>query len=111
MKGWETRTFPEKVCFHHRKLGTGTDKPLMVKFRYGEKAYYVGGHPLWEVLRGVFQMRQKPYVGGGASFIAGYLTAAAKRMRRPVPAELIAFHRSEQMARLRRLFKRPRVSA
>ena len=22
MKGWQTRTFPEKTCFHHRKMGT-----------------------------------------------------------------------------------------
>jgi len=111
MKGWETRTFPEKVCFHHRKLGTGTDNPLMVKYRYGQKAYYVGGHPLWELMRGVFQMRQKPYVCGGVYFIAGYLAAAATRMHRPVTPELIAFHRAEQMARLRRLLKRPEARA
>ena len=24
MRGWQTRTFTDKVCFHHRKLGTGT---------------------------------------------------------------------------------------
>jgi hypothetical protein len=23
MKGWKTRTFVEKVCFHYRKIGTG----------------------------------------------------------------------------------------
>jgi hypothetical protein len=37
MKGWKTRTFTEKVCFHHRKLGTGNHSPLMVKFHYGGK--------------------------------------------------------------------------
>lgn len=107
MKGWQTRTFLEKTCLHHRQLGTGTDRPLMVRFRYGQKAYYVGGHPLWELLRGVFQMREAPVVVGGVCFIAGYLTALVTRLPRPVTAELIAFHRSEQMARLRRLFGRP----
>lgn len=103
MKGWETRTFTEKVCYHHRTLGTGNDRPLTVRFRYGQKAYYVGGHPGWECLRGIFQMRQRPYFFGGLWFIAGYLAAAAARMPRPVSAELMAFHRGEQMVRLRRL--------
>jgi glycosyltransferase involved in cell wall biosynthesis len=113
MKGWETRTFLEKSCLHHRKLGTGTDSPLMVRFRYGQKAYYVGGHPLWECLRGFFQMRQKPFVVGGAYFLSGFLWAAFIRMKRPVSAELMNFHRAEQMARLGRClpFLRPRKGA
>src|SRR4029077_7111080 len=44
MRGWRTRTFTEKVCFHHRKIGTASNNKLMVKFHYGTKAYYVGGH-------------------------------------------------------------------
>lgn len=106
MKGWETRTFLEKHTLHHRKLGTGNDRPLMVRYRYGQKAYYVGGHPVWEVLRGFFQMREKPYVIGGAHFLAGFLWAAVTRMHRPVTPELMRFHRWEQMSRLRRLLGR-----
>jgi len=106
MHGWTTRTFPEKVCLHHRQLGTGNDNPLMVKFRYGQKAYYVGGHPLWEILRGFFQMRQKPLLLGGIWFISGYLGAWLKRIERPVSPELVAFHRKEQMERLNSIFGR-----
>jgi glycosyltransferase involved in cell wall biosynthesis len=104
MNGWKTRTFPEKVCFHHRRLGTGTGthNPLRTRFHYGKKAYYVGGHPLWEVLRGFFQMRHKPLLIGGALFIGGYLWAGFKREKRPVSAELALFHKSEQLARLRK---------
>jgi glycosyltransferase involved in cell wall biosynthesis len=104
MKGWQTRTFTEKVCFHHRKIGTGNSHPLLVRFHYGTKAYYVGGHPLWELIRGFFQMRQKPLVVGGLLFQLGYLWAFLKRIPRPVSAELIAFHRTEQIARLRALW-------
>lgn len=104
MKGWETRTFTEKVCFHHRKLGTGTGAKgtLRMRFHYGRKAYYVGGHPLWEVSRGCFAMRRKPFLLGGLCFIAGYIWAALCRVERPVSEELIRFHRGEQMARFRR---------
>lgn len=105
MKGWHTRTFPEKVCLHHRKIGTGNNSPLMVRFHYGRKAYYVGGHPLWETLRGVFQMREVPYVIGGVYFLTGFWWACISRMHRPVSPELMAFHRSEQLARLRRVFR------
>ena len=104
MKGWKTRTFVEKVCYHHRKIGTGNNSPLMARFHYGRKAYYVGGHPAWELLRGIFQMRSSPVVLGCLYFIAGYIWAGLTRMHRPVSAELMAFHRSEQMSRLRRLF-------
>lgn len=108
MKGWQTRTFTEKVCFHHRKLGVGSGShgKLRMRFHYGRKAYYVGGHPLWECLRGLFQVREKPFVLGGVWFIAGYVWAALHRSERTVSPELMRFHRAEQMARLQRVFAR-----
>jgi glycosyltransferase involved in cell wall biosynthesis len=106
MRGWRTRTFTERVCHHHRQIGTATHGPLVMRFHYGRKAYYVGGHPLWECLRGLFQMRSRPLVLGGLWFISGYTWAWLSRMERPVSPELMAFHRGEQLARLRGLFRR-----
>ena len=106
MKGWQTRTFLEKTCFHHRKMGTADRNPLMARFRHGQEDYYVGGHPLWQVFRGIFQMKTKPLVFGGLFLILGYFWAMARRVRRPVSAELVSFHRAEQMARLRKLLLR-----
>lgn len=106
MKGWRTRTFLEKVCLHHRKIGTGGHGMLMARFHYGRKAYYVGGHPAWEFLRGVFDMIQRPYILRGLWFLAGYSWASVTRMERPVSSELIAFHRREQLSRLKQLFQR-----
>jgi glycosyltransferase involved in cell wall biosynthesis len=103
MQGWETQTFLGRVCLHHRKIGTANSSALQARFHYGRKAYYVGGHPLWEVLRGVFQMRRAPHVVGGLAFIAGYVWSAVKRTPRPVPQALMDFHRREQMTRLRRM--------
>jgi glycosyltransferase involved in cell wall biosynthesis len=107
MKGWETRTFNEKVSFHHRELGVGSGSPgkLPMCFHYGRKAYLVGGHPLWECLRGLFQMRQKPFVLGGIWFIGGYAWTGLGRRDRVVSRELMQFHRAEQMARLRQVFR------
>ncbi len=103
MRGWKTRTFTERTCHHHRVLGTGNNRAWVVPFHYGRKAYYVGGHPLWALLRGCFQMRQRPFVIGGVLFQLGYAWAALTRMPRPVSRELMAFHRGEQMTRLKSL--------
>jgi glycosyltransferase involved in cell wall biosynthesis len=105
MKGWKTRTFVEKVCYHHRKIGTGNNSPLLARFHYGRKAYYVGGHPAWEMMRGIFQMRSSPFLIGGLYFMAGYLWAGITRTPRPVSAELMDFHRKEQLTRLKRLLR------
>ena len=106
MKGWETRTFNEKVCFHHRELGVGSGSHgrLSMSFHYGRKAYLVGGHPLWEYSRGLFRTCDRPFILGGLCFIAGYTCAAVAWSERVVSQELIRFHRAEQMARLRRVF-------
>ena len=48
MKGWQTRTFLEKTCLHHRKMGTASRNPLMARFQHGQEDYYVGQHPVWQ---------------------------------------------------------------
>jgi hypothetical protein len=108
MKGWQTRTFTEKTCLHHRTLGTGNNHALVVPFHYGRKAYYVGGHPLWAVLRGCFQMKNKPVILSGLLFQLGFFWALITRMPRAVSPELMAFHRAEQMARLKQMLSLPR---
>lgn len=110
MKGWQTRTFLDKVCFHHRKMGTANQSRVKARFKHGKEDYYVGGHPLWQLLRGVFQMRERPYIAGGAALIAGYFWAWITRMPSPIPADVRAFHRREQMSRLSALFKGRRKS-
>lgn len=105
MHGWKTRTFVEKVCHHHRTMGTASASKLMANFKLGRQDYYLGGHPLWQLFRGLYQMVRKPYLVGGALLLAGYGWSWATRVERPVSAQLVKFHRAEQMRRLRsRLF-------
>jgi len=46
-------------------------------------------------------MRKRPYVLGGVALFAGYLAAFLSRADRPVSRELMRFHRSEQMLKLK----------
>lgn len=101
MKGWKTRTFTEKTIFHHRPMGTGAGNVLMARFKLGKEDYYEGSHPLWELFRSIYQMRFNPYVLGGLCILCGYTAAFVQRMKRPVPPELVAFYRKEQMQRLK----------
>jgi glycosyltransferase involved in cell wall biosynthesis len=103
MRGWETRTFTERACLHHRAIGTGSTGRLRAAFRQGRKDYFLGGHPLWQALRSVYQASRPPYITGGVSLLAGYAWAGLRRERRPVPPALVQFHRREQLRRLRRL--------
>lgn len=104
MKGWKTRTFTDKVCLHHREMGTAQHGVLMARFRNGRKDYSIGNHPVWEVFRSFYQMTKKPLFVGGLVLVAGYFWALIRREERPVSRELIAFVRQEQMQRLRKLF-------
>jgi biofilm PGA synthesis N-glycosyltransferase PgaC len=108
MKGWRTRTFVERICEHHRPIGTATHGTLAKKFRVGVLDYALGAHPLWELSRTVYQMTRKPYVVGGLLILTGYVMAGIRRIDRPVSKELVKFRRREQMRRLRNfLTKRP----
>lgn len=101
MKGWKTRTFTEQTYEHHRKIGTGKSSVLLSKFRFGKQDYYLGGHPVWEIFRCIYQMKSKPYVIGGATLYVGYLWAWLSRVERPISPQLMDFRRKEQMQRLK----------
>jgi glycosyltransferase involved in cell wall biosynthesis len=103
MKGWTTRTFTEMTCFHHRHMGTGNSGSLMTWFRHGRKDYFLGGHPLWEMSRSLYQMTKRPFIIGGSLLLFGYTWAFLSRVERPVSQELMKFHRSEQMSRLKNI--------
>lgn len=106
MKGWKTRSYREKSFFHHRPLGTADRGVLAASFSYGQKDYFLGGHPLWELFRVSYRMTKRPYLIDGLALGLGYGLAAARRLPRPVSKELMDFHRREQMRKLKAIIKR-----
>ena len=101
MKGWKVRSFPEKRFHHHRTLGTAERSPLQALFSYGEKDYYLGGSPVWQLSRVAYRMTKKPRITGGCALLLGYCWAALKRTMRALSPELMRFHRREQMKKLK----------
>lgn len=105
MRGWKTRSFREKWFFHHRHLGTAERGVLASLFSYGEKDYYLGGHPVWEIFRVAYRMTKNPYLIGGLVLGLGYIWAFLSRVERPVSDELMKFHRNEQLLKLKTILR------
>jgi glycosyltransferase involved in cell wall biosynthesis len=105
MRGWKTQSFRERWFFHHRHLGTAERGFLAASFSYGEKDYYMGGHPAWELFRVMYRMTKNPYLLSGGALGLGYLWAFLSRTPRPVSDEFIKFHRGEQMTKLKAVLK------
>src|SRR4030095_7083856 len=70
-------------------------------FRRGAKDYALGGHPLWQVARSVYQSTSRPYVFGGLMLLTGYASRWMNRTARAVPPQLARFRQTEQMRRLK----------
>ncbi len=107
-KGWETKRFDERVCLHHRPVGSGMEaesyRRLLTR---GRKDYLLGSHPLFEVFRSANQLRVRPYVVGGVLMLAGYLWAMLCGVERTMPMDLMKIRRRDQMQRLRSALARP----
>jgi poly-beta-1,6-N-acetyl-D-glucosamine synthase len=107
LHGWQTRTFTEKVCIHHRIMGTAIQGSLKAKFKLGVKDQFVGNHPLWEIFRVIYQMKNRPYIGGAIALGLGYVWSMVRRSETPLSKEFVAFARREQMRRLKKFFLGP----
>jgi glycosyltransferase involved in cell wall biosynthesis len=104
MKGWKTRSFSEKRFHHYRPLGTAQRNQIKATFSYGEKDYYLGNSPLWQLCRVGYRMAKPPYVIEGMALMSGFCWAALRRTQRPISRELMRFHRAEQMKKLKVIF-------
>ncbi len=105
MKGWTVMAYPEKRFHHHRAMGTAQRSQLASMFSYGEKDYYLGGSPLWQLFRCSYRMAKRPFIAGGLALLLGYFSAALRRMPRAVSPELMHFHRADQMTKLKAIIR------
>jgi poly-beta-1,6-N-acetyl-D-glucosamine synthase len=104
MKGWKTETFTDKICVHHRRMGTAKTHILVATFKSGYGDYPMGVHPVWQLFRSVYQISRKPVITGGIMLMAGYLWAMLRRAQTPVSMEFVHFRRKEQMQWLKEYF-------
>jgi glycosyltransferase involved in cell wall biosynthesis len=106
MKGWKTETFTDKYSIHNRPMGTANPHFLKYVFRSGYGDYRMGVHPVWQILRSIYQMSRKPLFSAGLLLMAGYLWAILIRPYKPVSEDFVHFRRKEQMGWLKEYYKK-----
>ena len=105
MNGWEAQAFPELHIYHHRRTGEA-ENLVRHKFRQGRMDYSFGSDAVFETLKCLERIPEKPLLIGGLARLAGFGWAWASRDGKPVSDEFISFLRSEQRTKLKSLFGR-----
>ena len=99
MKGWEARAFPELPIYHHRHTGEG-DVLIRHRFRQGRMDHSFGSDPVFEVLKCLERLPERPFVIGGMARLLGFAWSSLKQESRPVSPDFIAYLRKEQREKL-----------
>ena len=110
MNDWRVEASPGLEVRHHRLTGGG-DKPLRHCFREGKMDFSVGSHPLFEVLKCIRRLGERPVIFGAFARLAGFCSSYVTRDARLVSPEFVSFLRNEQKQRLRLPFGRLLASA
>ena len=107
-KGWQTRRFDDKYCLHHRNVDSARNRGICRRLcNRGKKDYLLGSHPVFEVFRSIFQMKQWPYLIGGVLMLSGYFFAVVRGVERTMPENLIKSRQRDQMRRLKAVLRHP----
>lgn len=110
MNGWEAEAFPDLRVYHHRRTGEA-DNMVRHKFRQGRMDYSFGSDPVFEALKCVERIPERPLLIGGLARLAGFSWAWTRRDRRPVSAAFVSYLRSEQRAKMKAIFSKQGTSA
>jgi glycosyltransferase involved in cell wall biosynthesis len=98
--GWIVTAYPDILAYHHKpsevKRGALKDS-----IRLGRMDYAVGSHPLFELVKCMRRIRERPYILRALFRFLGFSWSIIKRDRVEVSAEIINYLRQEQMKRLR----------
>ena len=101
MKGWQTRTFPELKVVHFGLVGAGAGGPLKARYKWGRMNFNLGYHPLFQVARSVYRIRERPYILGSIAELVGFWVGKVRDREPGVDQDIARFLRREQLARLR----------
>lgn len=101
MLGYETRLLTELVVDHLKPRNVWAGGLFRRKWQLGVREYALGNHPLFELLKCLGRVSEPPWLVGALCRWTGYLGCALRRLPRPVPADVVAHIRREQLARLK----------
>jgi len=100
MHGFKTQTFPDIEVDHLKPRNVAEGGLLKRSRQMGMRAYAVGNHPLFEMLRCVRRCFDRPLIIGGLMRFAGYASCYLRRCKRILTPDIVEYVRREQMCRL-----------
>lgn len=103
MKGWEVESFPELHVFHH-KQGMLVRGSIKESFRQGLVDYSLGSHPLFEFVKCIRRVGEKPYLIGAFIRMCGFVWPYLSKQQRLLSNEFIRYLRDEQLTLLKSSF-------
>jgi hypothetical protein len=102
MLGYETRLITSLLVDHLKPRNISEGNVFRRKWQLGVRDYALGYHPLFEGIKCAGRWHDQPLILASMSWWAGYTWAVLQRRPRLIPADILAFVRREQMARLRK---------
>lgn len=105
MEGWRVESVPTLKIFHHRHT-TGGSSPLRNAFRLGRQDHSFGSDPLFEFMKCLRRIPERPYFGHALARLAGFLWPYLRREPQAVGNDLATFLRQEQRQRVVQLLNR-----
>ena len=99
--GWKVRSFDHLILEHHRLTGTGGWNIFEAKFREGILAYTMGYHPIFQIIKSIYRIRERPIFFASILHLVGFLYGYIRKKPRPVNEEFIQYLRNEQMQRIK----------
>ncbi len=77
MAGWRTKSFRDKelIIYDHRIMGSSQKSIYHGRLRWGWGQYFMGTHPLYILVVGVYRLFERPYIIGGVLIVFGYIKA------------------------------------
>jgi glycosyltransferase involved in cell wall biosynthesis len=98
--GWKTTSFPDPVYTHHGLTGGREGSWLREWFYRGRTDAYVRNHPVWQLARVVFRMKDRPMAVGALAMLAGYVWQSLRNEELTVAAEVMRSRRARQTRHL-----------
>ena len=86
MKGWTRAVVPEGASIIIDRWGPQREGEVAALFSYGQKDYYLGGSPMWQMFRVTYRMAKRPFIAGGAGPRVRLHVGGTARVKRPVSA-------------------------
>jgi glycosyltransferase involved in cell wall biosynthesis len=99
MLGWRVQAFPDLRVMHHRQTG-GADWVLRHRFREGKMDYSVGSYLIFELLKCIRRVPERPIALGASVRFAGFCWSYTGDEGRLVSPDFVNFLRREQRQKI-----------